>query len=75
MLSREKLTHVSDDELAGMLDEIMDFETTGVLQPGAVRELVQEDAKCQSTVFSAAMVGTVHNVFREAALRWDESRN
>jgi len=75
MLSREKLTNATDDDLAEMLDEIMDFETTKNLQAGKFRSLVESDAKAQMLSFSTASRETAFNVFREAALRWEESRN
>ena len=64
------LEQCTSQELMTMMGEISQLESTGVLPDGVVRRMTTEACTRGGASFPIQLIGTVHEVLREAAMRW-----
>ena len=68
VLSSDILKNFTNPDLCTLIDELQDFQKTGILKPGMVRELVQNDNKIINS--SNCIEFVRNNIYQEAALRF-----
>lgn len=73
MFARVKLKTVPNTELFDLIAGCEDFLDRGILDHSGVRELINAEATMCGSSYSTFMNSVINDIYREAAMRWQDS--